>query len=164
MLSSWISLAWIASDYNVVAERRKLSAKWQVRAFWVGPTVLYKFYVSDESRSPAYGHLLPADTSYKLPSHGPLRLITSRSPLPCQKRSAKGGGCPISRFQPPAHTASSPSEDTCAITGGPPQCWSCLHRQQIRMMHLWSSVQWHISFFCNWSDEHLIDFDKNIFF
>ena len=27
------------------------------------------------------------------PSHGPLRFITSRSPLPCDKRSAWGGGC-----------------------------------------------------------------------
>ena len=27
------------------------------------------------------------------PSHGLLRLITSRSPLPCKKRSAWGGGC-----------------------------------------------------------------------
>ena len=27
------------------------------------------------------------------PSHGPLRLITSRSPLPCEKQSAWGGGC-----------------------------------------------------------------------
>ena len=26
------------------------------------------------------------------PSHGPLRFITSRSPLPCEKRSAWGGG------------------------------------------------------------------------
>ena len=26
------------------------------------------------------------------PSHGPLRVITSRSPLPCEKRSAWGGG------------------------------------------------------------------------
>ena len=27
------------------------------------------------------------------PSHGPLRFLTSRSPLPCEKRSAWGGGC-----------------------------------------------------------------------
>ena len=27
------------------------------------------------------------------PPHGPLRFITSRSPLPCEKRSAWGGGC-----------------------------------------------------------------------
>ena len=28
------------------------------------------------------------------PSHGPLRFIPSRSPLPREKRSAWGGGCP----------------------------------------------------------------------
>ena len=32
-------------------------------------------------------------TSETSPSHGPLRFITSRSPLPCEKRSAWGGGC-----------------------------------------------------------------------
>ena len=33
------------------------------------------------------------------PSHGPLRFITSRSPRPCQKQSAWGGGCPITLHQ-----------------------------------------------------------------
>ena len=40
------------------------------------------------------------------PSHGPLRFITSRSPLPCQKQSAWGGGCPITLHQSVAQNLS----------------------------------------------------------
>ena len=40
------------------------------------------------------------------PSHGPLRFMTSRSPLPCQKQSAWGGGCPITLHQSVAQNLS----------------------------------------------------------
>ena len=40
------------------------------------------------------------------PFHGPLRFITSLKPLPCQKQSAWGGGCPITLHQSVAQNLS----------------------------------------------------------
>ena len=64
----------------------------------------------------------------RYPSHGPLRLITSRSSLPCEKRSAWGGGCSNSGYNKRADqrlASTEPKFDGWVIVTALRQLWTC---------------------------------------